>query len=108
MRQIPSLCFAITLGIALFAGCGGSSQSTTRKADSEEVEPERGHKKDKDEVSEKGKSWGGWRYKGSRNDCFFKHGKRCFKSRAKACKAAGCSESDCDDNGGAPAVVKCK
>jgi hypothetical protein len=36
----------------------------------------------------KGKNWSGWRYKGKRQDCFFRVDKQCFDSKAKACKAA--------------------
>jgi hypothetical protein len=61
-----------------------------------------------EKVSEDDKSWGGWRWKGSRDDCFFVHANRCFDDKAKACKAAGCTVKACELHGGGPATVKCK
>lgn len=63
---------------------------------------------DEEKVSEEDKSWGGWRWKGQRDDCFFVHKNRCYDDQAKACKAAGCSVKQCETHGGGPATVKCK
>jgi len=51
--------------------------------------------------------WGGWRYAGDRDDCFFLVGKRCFKSEDKACAAARCGKRKCEVTGGGPAAVSC-
>lgn len=91
----------------LVAGCGGA-QDAEETSSSKEVKGERGRKTSKDDVSEKGKRWGGWRWKGNRDDCFFKFENRCFSKRKTACKAAGCDLDACTDNGGAPVVVGCK
>jgi hypothetical protein len=93
---------AVCLG--LIAGCGGSSPDKT--------ESPKGKKADKgdddeEEVSSKGKKWGGWRWKGRRNDCFFIYKNECFSSMKKACKRAKCS-TKCEHDDSAPAKVSCK
>jgi hypothetical protein len=55
-----------------------------------------------------GKHWGGWRYQGARDDCFFVVGRRCFADQRKACAAAKCKSDECDVTGGGPATVSCK
>jgi hypothetical protein len=55
-----------------------------------------------------GKDWGGWRWKGQRDDCFFKVGNDCFDSLAAACKKAGCKGDACVHDKSAPANVSCK
>ena len=59
-------------------------------------------------VSGQGKHWGGWRYQGSRDDCFFVVGRRCFADEARACAAAKCKSGECELEGGGPANVVCK
>jgi hypothetical protein len=54
-----------------------------------------------------GKQWGGWRYQGERDDCFFVIGRRCFKTEEAACKAARCGAKKCVVDGGGPASVRC-
>ncbi|MBA3540855.1 MAG: hypothetical protein H0T79_14680 [Deltaproteobacteria bacterium] len=55
------------------------------------------------------KTWGGWRYQGERNDCFFVVGRRCFKTENAACQAAKCKKpKTCETVGGGPAAVSCK
>ncbi|HTJ40550.1 MAG TPA: hypothetical protein VL463_00580 [Kofleriaceae bacterium] len=61
-----------------------------------------------DPVSGQGKHWGGWRYQGSRDDCFFVVGRRCFADEARACAAAKCKSGECELEGGGPATVVCK
>ena len=78
------------------AGCGGSKPPETEAAADEEP------------VSEEGKKWGGWRWKGKRNNCFFKVENSCFDSLEGACKAAKCKKSECEHDDGAPATVSCK
>jgi hypothetical protein len=91
----------IILALLLFGttpGCSGKGESTIPPDESAEEE----------EVSEEGKSWGGWRWKGKRDDCFFVHGNQCFDQLAAACKAAGCGEDSCTHDKAAPANVSCK
>lgn len=87
----------LVLGLALGpgSGCGGSQES-----------PSQFETKD-DASSSHGKKWGGWRWKGKRNDCFFKYKNTCYPSMAKACKAARCPKADCVHDDSAPAKVKC-
>ena len=109
------LAFLLSASGAHLAACaGGAANSPASEADDddsdreeEDDKPRRGRVKSKDDVSEKGKSWGGWRWKGKRNDCFFKSDNQCFDSKKKACKAAGCSTSVCKTDDGAPAQVSC-
>ena len=64
-----------------------------------------------DDVSSDGKSWGGWKYTGSRDDCFYVVGRKCFAEVADACRAAKCRSAkarDCRVSGGGPATVSCK
>ena len=54
------------------------------------------------------KKWGGWRFQGERNDCFFIFGKKCFKTEKAACRAARCkAPSTCTTEGAGPTQVKC-
>lgn len=88
---------AVCLGIA--AGCGGSSPDSAKKPD----------KAGEDEqLSSEGKSWGGWRWKGKRNDCFFLYENECFSSMKKACRRAKCGDAGCEHDDSAPAKVSCK
>ena len=63
---------------------------------------------DPEQVSGEGKAWGGWRYAGSRDDCFFVVKRRCFETEAAACKAAKCGDKRCVADGGGPATVQCR
>ncbi len=59
------------------------------------------------ETSTTGGKWGGWRYTGDRDECFFVVGRRCFKTEAAACAAARCGKVKCVTTGGGPASVSC-
>jgi len=59
-------------------------------------------------VSGQGKHWGGWRYQGSRDDCFFVVGRACFDDEKRACAAARCKSHRCKVEGGGPATVSCE
>jgi hypothetical protein len=59
-------------------------------------------------VSSQGKHWGGWRYQGRRDDCFFVVGRRCFDDEKRACAAARCRSHRCKITGGGPATVTCE
>jgi hypothetical protein len=98
----------------VLTGCGspGAGQGDTNDSDEEVSDyaserPKRGRVKDKDEVSEKGKKWGGWRWKGERDNCVYVYDNKCFKEKKAACKAAGCSGSACLEKRGAPSKIKC-
>jgi hypothetical protein len=59
-------------------------------------------------VSSQGKHWGGWQYQGTRDDCFYVVGRRCFTDEKKACAAAKCKSGACDVVGGGPATITCR
>lgn len=102
---------AIVSCISPLASCGGgasskpgdkastSSSTTTATA----AEPE----KDRGTLDPRGKSWGGWRWKGKRDNCFYLVDNQCFDDREAACQAAGCEADDCRTDRGAPAKVSC-
>ena len=99
LRMIP-----LGLLASLVLGCGGdpprSGDPTTAK------EKQRREAAAAGETSATGK-WGGWRYTGSRDECFFVVGRRCFKTEASACAAARCGKKKCETTGGGPATVAC-
>ena len=92
----------VSLGVA----CGGTAENSGKKS-GEPTPVTRVPPQDEDEVDSKGKSWKGWRYTGSRDDCYFLYKGRCYTSEKKACKAAGCDVDDCDLEGAGPATVSC-
>src|SRR5262249_18440087 len=71
----------------ILGGCGAKDgdESTMPSSDAEQEKPD----------PKKEKTWGGWRWKGKRQDCFFVYRNQCFDSKARACKAAGCGEENC-------------
>lgn len=95
-----------SLATCLALGCGSSQTSdepTTAK------EKQRREAKAAGEDEGAGKHWGGWRYKGDRNACFFRVGSKCFKTENAACQAARCkAPKKCRAEGAAPAQVSCK
>jgi hypothetical protein len=97
---------ALALVATLAFGCGGggpprSDEPTTAK------EKQRQEAEAKGETDTTGGKWGGWRYTGDRNECFFVVGRRCFKTEAAACAAARCGKKKCETTGGGPASVAC-
>ena len=96
--------FAAALA-ALALGCGGGAATSNEPTTAKEKQ----HREAvaKGEVDPSGGKFGGWRYTGDRNDCFFVVGKRCFKTDAAACKFAKCGARKCDIVGGGPATVSC-
>lgn len=88
--------------LGMFAGCGGSSPDNAKSPKGDQAGD------DDDEVSSKGKKWGGWRWKGKRNDCFFIYKNECFSTMKKACRRAKCGDSKCEHDDSAPAKVSCK
>jgi hypothetical protein len=94
---------AVAISLLLTApGCGGKAD----KGAEEPVTKVPGEKGDP--VSDKGKSWGGWRWKGKRDDCFFVHRNRCFSRLNDACAHAKCPLAKCKHDNGAPATITCK
>ncbi|MDB4962469.1 MAG: hypothetical protein JWP01_2468 [Myxococcales bacterium] len=84
-------------------------------ADPKSDEPTTAREKQRREAEASGeadggsKKWGGWRYKGDRDACFFVLGAKCFKTEAAACQAAKCKKpKKCNAVGAAPATVSCK
>lgn len=103
--------------VALFAACLGLATcgSTPDKTESPDGDNGTKNKRSKDDPSAdeeaefaKGKKWGGWRWKGRRNDCFFIYNNECFSTMKKACKRAKCSAKRCEHDDSAPAKVICK
>jgi hypothetical protein len=93
---------ATALLLLLACACGGSQSERSAPADEGDAdEPESA-------PSAEGKKWGGWRWKGKRDDCFFVVKNKCFDEQKAACAAAGCDEADCLLTGGGPAQVSCK
>jgi hypothetical protein len=55
-----------------------------------------------------GGKWGGWKYQGSRDDCFYVAGRRCFATVKTACSSLHCkAPAKCNAVGGGPATVSC-
>lgn len=101
--SLPSIALALVASLAL--GCGGgpprSDEPTTAK------EKQRREAEATGEADDSHGKWGGWRYTGERNECFFVVGRRCFKTEAAACAAARCGHKKCEATGGGPASVSC-
>ncbi len=105
----------LALGSALALACGGASSNTASEETSEEGDEGDGEGEDgkprkemERPVSDHGKKWGGWRWKGKREDCFYVHKNQCFASLDDACRAAKCKKADCAHDDGAPAKVSCE
>ena len=99
---------ALALVLVVVAACGSTASSSE-----DAREPKNAKEKQRLEARTKGedvdnRKWGGWRYQGERNDCFFVVGRKCFKTENAACQAARCSGGKkCDVSGGGPATVRC-
>ncbi len=108
--RVARLAFALLLGLGLGAGCGESTSATGARTPTTAGERARAEQAagDDDQVSAKDKRWGGWRYQGRRDDCFFLVKRRCYDKRAEACAAARCGKKQCAIEGGGPATVRCE
>ena len=62
---------------------------------------------DEQPATAEGKSWGGWRYQGARDDCFYVVERECFAKLADACATTDC-KAGCTTTGAGPATVVCK
>ena len=94
----------------LVLACGGPQSSPGDSAEDRKSEKKtrRKHAPDKDAVSEDGKKWGGWRWKGKRDECYYVFKNRCYDTKAEACSAAKCGKQSCAVKEGAPSKVSCK
>jgi hypothetical protein len=97
----------ISLGwlAALALGCGGDPPRSGDPATAKEKQ--RREAAAAGETSSAGGRWGGWRYTGDRDECFFVVGRKCFKTETSACAAARCGSRKCETSGGGPATVAC-
>lgn len=103
LRSFVSLVVACVVGV----GCGGapppSDEPTTAKEKLAREDKANG------EAGPGAKKWGGWRYKGERDDCFFVVGAHCYKTEPAACAAAKCkTPKKCVATGAGPATLTCK
>jgi hypothetical protein len=103
---------ALFLVAVTLAACADSSDAPAKKGHHEPrtaKEKQRAEAmKAKDDEQPDGRKWGGWRYQGERDDCFFVIGRRCFKTQDAACAALKCkSGSKCEITGGGPATASC-
>ena len=98
----------ISLGLlaALALGCGGDPPRSD--------DPQTAKEKQRREAAAAGETssgskWGGWRYTGDRDECYFVVGRKCFKTEKAACQAARCkAPKRCNAIGGGPATMQCK
>lgn len=104
MRVASSPCRIALVALLALAACGGGG---SEGGDGSSAEGDRRARQDKP-VAEQGKKWSGWRWKGKRQDCYFKVENECHSSLEGACKAAGCKKSDCVHDEAAPANVSCE
>ena len=102
--SLHRISLALVVSLALGCGSGGPPRSDEPTTAREKLRRE--SSADGDTPRNPGK-WGGWRYTGDRNECFFVIGRRCFKTEAAACAAARCGKRTCETTGGGPAAVSC-
>ena len=92
--------------VCLALGCG-AQQTTDEPTTAKEKQLREA--KAKGDIDPREKRWGGWRYQGDRDDCFFVVGRKCFKTEKAACTAAKCqAPKKCSVDGGGPATMSCK
>jgi hypothetical protein len=96
---------------AVMLVCAACASSTTPGPDepTTAAEKQRREARASGDVDPDTGKWGGWKYEGDREDCFFVVGRRCFRTQEAACNAAKCASAElCDVVGGGPAAVSCK
>jgi hypothetical protein len=96
----------VSMVMACLVACGGAPPDTKepQTAKQKQLQDERAS----GEADKPNKKWGGWRYQGTRDDCFYVLGRRCFKTQKAACSAAHCKgATSCNVSGGGPATVSC-
>jgi hypothetical protein len=99
---VAALLFSAACGESPGAKGAQRPQTAAARAKAEKAES------DEEAVDGNGKKWGGWRYQGRRDDCFFLVKRKCFDNRADACGAARCGKNKCVVDGGGPATVRCE
>lgn len=108
--MIPGMLLRSFLLASLALACGAPpAMQTSRDEPQTARDKQLREAKASGELDKPTTKWGGWRYQGDRNDCFYVVGRRCFKTQPAACKAASCrAPKKCDVVGGGPATVECK
>ena len=97
---------AAVIAVGAVGACGGGQKTEGDDEPTTAAEKQRREVKPKGDTG--GGKWGGWRYQGERDDCFFVVGRKCFKSEKSACSAARCkTPAACKITGGGPASVSC-
>ncbi len=91
----------VLFGLLFVSACGGKAGNPSK-----ETAPT-APKAESSTVSSKGKSWGGWRWKGDRDKCYYSYKRQCFTSKSKACRKAGCKTNKCLVTEAVPAKVSC-
>jgi hypothetical protein len=112
-NAVSALAIALLLALVtpLWSGCGGgnaTSETTGSEADAPEDDADDATSGVGGSSRSSDKEWRGWRWKGKRSACFFRHRNSCYDKLATACRAAGCEESACQHGEGVPAVVSCR
>jgi len=97
---------SLVIVATLALGCGSGPARTTDEPTTAK-EKQRREAAASGELDAKDGKWGGWRYTGDRNECFFVVGRRCFKTAGAACAHARCGGKKCVTTGGGPATVAC-
>ena len=102
---IAALAALVVLGLGSgLTGCGGGKPASDEPTTAKEKQAREAREKGEDDG---GKKWGGWRYQGNRDDCFYVVGRKCFKTEDAACQSLRCKSKKCDVSGGGPATVAC-
>ena len=104
LRVVPLL-------VGFLLGCASSESMKVKKGEPqtarEKMLAEQKANPEQDESSA-GRKWGAWRYQGDRQDCFFRVGRKCYKTEKAACSAARCkAPAKCSPEGAGPATMKC-
>ena len=90
----------------VLVACGGGATETGKHEPQTAKEKQMQEARESGELDKPSNKWAGWRYQGSRNDCFYVLGRRCFKTEKAACAAAHC-KAKCTATGGGPATIAC-
>lgn len=110
--RVAHLGSALLVVFGLVGGCGGGEVTARKGAKKPQTAAARARaekaESTEEPVDDKGKKWGGWRYQGKRDDCFFLVKRKCYDNRADACSAARCGKRQCIVDGGGPATVRCE
>ncbi len=106
MNKTKQVAVAIVAAVLCFAvSCGGTTETTATKSKTSAIKRA---KPDPEPVDETGKRWGGWRWRGKRDSCFFVYKNRCYSDKSRACAVAKCGPRKCKHKGGGPAEIYCK